>query len=90
MPRGRPLPPLVLTSEQREQLTAVSQSTSMLYGLVHRARIILTCVQGLTNSAVAERRNASPSGVGQWRRRFVERGVQGLHDDLCPERPRPL
>ncbi len=89
MPRGRPLPPLVLTSEQREQLTAVSQSTSMPYGLVHRARIILTCAQGLTNSAVAERLNTSPSAVGQWRRRFVERGVQGLHDDRRPGRPRP-
>ena len=31
MPRGRQLSPLVLTGEQREQLTAVSQSTSMPY-----------------------------------------------------------
>ena len=37
MPRGRPLPSLVLTGEQREQLTAVSQSTSMPYGVVQRA-----------------------------------------------------
>ena len=37
MARGRPLPPLVLTDEQREQLTAVSQSTSMPYGLVQGA-----------------------------------------------------
>ena len=54
MPRGRQLPPLVLTSEQHEQLTALSQSTSMPYGLVQRARIVLACAQGLTNSAVAE------------------------------------
>ena len=88
MPRGRQLPPLALTSEQREQLTAVSQSTSMPYGLVQRARIVLTCAQGLTNSAVAKRLDASPSAVGKWRRRFIERGVQGLHDDLRPGRPR--
>ena len=88
MPRGRQLPPLVLTSEQREHLTAVSQSTSMPYGLVQRARIVLTCAQGLTNSAVAERLDASPSAVGKWRRRFIERGVQGLHDELRPGRPR--
>jgi len=88
MPRGRQLPPLVLTGEQREQLTTVSQSTSMPYGLVQRARIVLTCAQGLTNSAVAERLDASPSAVGKWRRRFIERGVQGLHDDLRPGRPR--
>ena len=88
MPRGRQLPPLVLTSEQREQLTALSQSTSMPYGLVQRARIVLTCAQGLTNSAVAERLDASPSAVGKWRRRFIERGVQGLHDEFRPGRPR--
>ena len=88
MPRGRQLPPLVLTGEQREQLTTVSQSTSMPYGLVQRARIVLTCAQELTNSAVAERLDASPSAVGKWRRRFIERGVQGLHDDLRPGRPR--
>ena len=88
MPRGRQLPPLVLTSEQHEQLTALSQSTSMPYGLVQRARIVLACAQGLTNSAVAERLDASPSAVGKWRRRFLERGVQGLHDELRPGRPR--
>ena len=88
MPRGRQLPPLVLTSEQHEQLTALSQSTSMPYGLVQRARIVLACAQGLTNSAVAEHLDASPSAVDKWRRRFLERGVQGLHDELRPGRPR--
>ena len=88
MPRGRQLPPVVLTDEQREQVTALSESTSMPYGLVQRARIVLTCAQGLTNSAVAKRLAVSPSAVGKWRRRFLERGVQGLHDELRPGRPR--
>ena len=88
MPRGRQLPPVVLTDEQREQMTALSESTSMPYGLVQRARIVLACAQGLTNSAVAKRLAVSPSAVGKWRRRFLERGVQGLHDELRPGRPR--
>ena len=88
MPRGRQLPPVVLTDEQREQVTALSESTSMPYGLVQRARIVLACAQGLTNSAVAKRLAVSPSAVGKWRRRFIERGVQGLHDELRPGRPR--
>ena len=88
MPRGRQLPPLVLTDDQREQLVALSQSTSMPYGLVQRARIILACAQGLTNTGVAERLDASLSAVGKWRRRFLERGIQGLHDDLRAGRPR--
>ena len=69
MPRGRQLPPLVLTDEQREQMTVLSESTSMPYGLVQRARIVLACAQGLTNSAVAKRLAVSPSAVGKWRRR---------------------
>ncbi len=88
MPRGRPLPPLVLTDEQHEQLTALSRSTSMPFALVQRARIILTCAKGLTNTAVAEQVNVSLSAVGKWRRRFLDRGVQGLHDELRPGRPR--
>ncbi len=88
MPRGRPLPPLVLTDDQRDQLVAVSRSTSMPHGLVQRARMILACAEGLTNTAVAERLDVSLSAVGKWRRRFLDRGVQGLHDELRPGRPR--
>ena len=65
MPRGRQLPPLVLTSEQHEQLKALSQSTSMPYGLVQRARIVLACAQGLTNSAVAGAPGRLALGGGQ-------------------------
>ena len=88
MPRGRKLPPVVLTDEQREHLNAVSQSTAMAHGLVQRARMVLACAEGLTNAAVAARLGASPSAVGKWRRRFLERGVEGLHDELRPGRPR--
>ena len=28
--------------------------------------------------------------VGKWRRRFLEQGVSGLHDELRPGRPRPI
>ena len=58
------------------------------HGLVLRARMILASAEGLTNRAVAERVGASPQAVGKWRRRFLERGVQGLHDELRPGRPR--
>ena len=88
MPRGRPLSPLVLTDDQREPLVALSQSTSMPYGLVQRARIILACAEGLTNTGVAERLDVSLSAVGKWRRRFLERGMEGLHDELRAGRPR--
>ena len=50
--------------------------------------MILASAEGLTNRGVAERVGASPQAVGKWRRRFLERGVQGLYDELRPGRPR--
>ena len=88
MPRGRPLPPLVLSDEQRGQVTALANSSSMPHALVQRARIIVACAEGRTNADVAARVGASPSAVGKWRRRFLARGVTGLHDELRPGRPR--
>ena len=64
MPRGRPLPPLVLDDDQREQLQAVARSTSLPHGLVLRARMILASAEGLTNRAVAERVGAAPTLPG--------------------------
>ena len=58
MPRGRQLPPLVLTEQQHEQMTALSESTSMPYGLVQRARIVLACAQIAPTTAL----RASASG----------------------------
>jgi len=88
MPRGRQLQPLVLSEEQEGRLRSISRSTSMPHGLVQRARIVLTCAKGLSNAAVAGETGVSSTCVGKWRRRFLERGVQGLHDGLRPGHPR--
>ena len=60
----------------------------MPHALVQRARIIVACVEGRTNTEVAARVGASPSAIGKWRpARFLERSVQGLHDELRPGQP---
>ena len=88
MARGRPLPPLALADGQREQLASISNSTSMPRGLVQRARIVLASAEGLSNKAVAGRVGVSEAAVGKWRRRLLEGGVEGLHDELRSGRPR--
>ena len=88
MARGRPLPPLNLADGQREQLASISNSTSMPRGLVQRARIVLASAEGMSNKAAAERVGVSEATVGKWRRRFLEGGVEGLHDELRSGRPR--
>ena len=88
MPRGRPLEPLTITDEQQQQLDSIARSNTMPYSLVLRTRMILASAEGLTNNAVARRFGVTPQTVGKWRRRFLAAGVEGLHDELRPGRPR--
>ena len=88
MPRGRPLVPLTLTDEQQDQLNGIARSATLPYALVQRARMVLASAEGLANSAVARRFGVTPQTVGKWRRRFRAAGIEGLHDELRPGRPR--
>ena len=88
MPRGRKLQPLALDEEHRKQLESWRRSTSMPQGLVMRAGIVLASAEGLTNVAVAKRLGVANATVGKWRKRFLEAGIQGLHDEARPGRPR--
>ena len=88
MPLGRPLVPLTLTDEQQDQLNGIARSATLPHALVQRAGMILASAEGSTNSAVALRFGVTPQTVGKWRRRFRAAGIEGLHDELRPGRPR--
>ncbi len=88
MPRGRPLAPLSLDEDDRTQLLAIAGSRSLPHGVVRRAQIVLAGAEGESNAAIAQRLKLSQPTVGKWRRRFLERGLAGLHDELRPGRPR--
>ena len=90
MQAGRPKAVLTLTPEEREQLQAWAVSRSLPHGLVTRAKIVLWAADGLTNSAIAQQVDLSAPSVGKWRKRFLEQGLQGLHDELRPGRPRSI
>ncbi len=65
MPRGRQLAPLVLSDEQRSQVAALTNSSSMPHALALRARISVSCAEGRTNADVAARVGASPAAVNK-------------------------
>jgi len=90
MAMGRPKAALVLSSEQREQLESLAHSRSLPAGLVSRARIILWSASGKTNLEIAQQLEVTEATVGKWRRRYLQQGVSGLHDELRPGRPRPI
>lgn len=45
---------------------------------------------GLENKAIVERVGADANTVGKWRRRFTERGLDGLHDEPRSRFPRKI
>ncbi len=90
MPRGRVLPELKLSDEERSQLLAIARSRSLPHGIVRRAKIVLASADGETNKDIAKRMRLNQLTVGKWRRRYLAEGLQGLHDELRPGRPRSL
>jgi transposase len=85
---GRPNTALTISEADREQLRALVRSRSMPHSLVRRARIVLLSSQGKSNREVARRCGVTAPAVSHWRRRYQERGLAGLHDELRPGRPR--
>ena len=86
---ARNIAPVVeLSADQRSELESFARSRSVPHGLVTRARIVLLAADGHQNIHIAERLGTTRETVGKWRQRFLERGIQGLYDQLRPGRPR--
>lgn len=90
MHTGRRAQPVILSKEEEQQLKAIAASRSLPHGLVTRARIIVMAAEGITNKDIAQKVDYSPQSVCMWRRRFLEKGLSGLHDELRPGRPRSI
>ena len=88
--RGRSVPPIELTAEERDQLESYVRSRSMPSGLNRRFRIVLLAADGRGNKEIGEKTDLSRASVGKWRKRYLEKGLQGLHDELRPGRPRSV
>ncbi|MFC6021619.1 helix-turn-helix domain-containing protein [Plantactinospora solaniradicis] len=86
--RGPKLALLELTGVERDALETLTRRRSTAQALATRARIILACAQGLSNSEVSRLLGVSLPTVGTWRARFVVHRVDGLYDEPRPGRPR--
>lgn len=53
MRKGRPLPILKLTHEEQESLERWARRPKSAQALAQRARVVLACAQGKTNTAVS-------------------------------------
>ena len=91
MPRtGRPKALLVLTAEEREQLTRDARRATSSQALALRSKIVLGCAEGVDNKVVAARLGCTEDTVGKWRKRFVANRLDGLTDEPRPGGPRTI
>lgn len=90
MKTGRPRQILTLREEDCSQLKALAASRSMPHGLVVRARLVLMAADGASNTMIAQKLGLSRVSVGLWRQRYLDYGIQGLHGELRPGRPRTI
>jgi transposase len=87
MRRGRPIAPLMLTQEEQATLERWARRPKSAQALAQRARVILACADGSSNTVVAGRLKLTMQTVGKWRSRFVNKRLDGLLDEPRPGTP---
>jgi transposase len=87
---GPKIPPLSLTDTQRDVLEGWVRRRSTAQSLAQRSRIILACAEGHSIMEVSRRLSVTADMVRTWRRRFLERGLDGLSDEPRPGVPRKI
>jgi len=88
--RGPKLAALALTAEEREALLGWTRRGKTAQALALRARIVLACSDGLSNSEVSRALGASLPTVGKWRKRFIAQRLEGLRDEPRPGAQRKI
>src|SRR6516164_1768897 len=90
MRTGRPKAELKLSEAEQETLELWTRRRTSAQALAQRARIILLCASGKSNSEVASELRVSKAMVGKGRNRVVEKGGDGLLDEPRPGAPRKI
>jgi transposase len=79
-----------VTQGERETLQNWSRRPKSAQALALRARMILLCAAGRSNTEVAAELRITKQTVGKWRQRFLDKRLDGLLDEPRPGTPRRL
>lgn len=77
---GRKLVPLDLSRRERTQIESMIEDRKTAKRLRLRCRIVLASADGLGNDQIAANLGTSKVTVMQWRKRFLDSGIEGLRD----------
>ncbi len=81
---------VVLSGEERETLERWARRPKSSQALAFRCRIVLAAAAGRSSSEIAAELGCNGSTVGKWRGRFARGGIDGLHDEPRPGKPRSI
>src|SRR2546427_5120808 len=81
---------VVLSDEEREALERWARRPKSSQALAFRCRIVLAAAEGRSSTEIAAEVGCTGSTVGRWRGRFARRGIDGLHDEPRPGKPRSI
>jgi transposase len=90
MRTGRPKKPLEITDKDRVKLQTMARRPKSAQAMAMRARIVLSCEEGMSNSEVARKLHIAGATVGKWRERFRKQGLEGLLDEPRVGAPRKI
>src|SRR5712691_759679 len=88
--RGRPTERVIVSPSEGVTLQQWTRRRTTAQGLAQRARIILACVTGRTDTEIAHELGLTRQTVSRWRRRFQQRRLDGLVDEPRPGAPRRI
>ena len=79
---------LIITPEQREELSRWSQSRTLPAGDVFRARLILALADGLSYVQIKKALRTTAPTISRWKQRFEQHGLEGLEPRHQGSKPR--
>src|SRR5437667_11299183 len=77
---ARPIARIELNSNQKQSLQDLARRPTTAQRAAQRARIILSCAQGLSQETIALQQGVRRRIVSKWCKRFRKQGLDGLQD----------
>ena len=79
-----------MSDDERRELLRLTKRSRVNRELAFRARLVLACADGESNTLVARQHRTTNQTVGKWRTRFIESRLDGLYDEPRAGAPRKI